>query len=215
MATATKQPKKPAGAPNSEGGQFDTVRKDADTLGPLAIPAPVRGTERMAATLAPSGGYGPYTVAKYKSMTGREGEAFSFEIHNGKRVIAHVHNDGNGGQTLVRYTGPEARDEFRAFVDEHWAFAPFDDFGDDTHDDHQVADVWAIEIDTRKTLRSQRGRKNLPIVTAADIERQPDGIIEYSVLTNAVGREHLLHSALKDQADGALYFDGDNWVPIP
>lgn len=203
----------PKGAPSSAGGQF-TSRQRADATASLN-PAP----STMAASLARGNGFGPYKLSGFKSMNGQEGPAWTAKIKRGGTTIATVHQDGQGGETFVRYASREAREEFAAFVATDYAFPPFPGISDRSCEDSDVLDLWATELETAKRLRASRSRGSLPVLTAVDYAHalEAGGLETYGLISRAVddieGARSLL--ARDGNHEGALYFDGESWVRFP
>jgi len=59
-----------------------------------------------------------------RSMPGREGEAYSFQLHIDGKAAATVLNEGNGGSTLIRFHGGHNCAESKRFYDYVKAQAP-------------------------------------------------------------------------------------------
>jgi hypothetical protein len=94
----------------------------------------------------------------------------------------------------------------------------FPDLSDAPYNPDAVIDEMFEEDDVRRDLRRARGRKTLPVMFREDVAAAEEGghLTSHRAVTRGVGAESQVAEMLRKSGDldGALYFDGDSWVPF-
>jgi len=103
-----------------KNGKATTVRVNNDKGSVTAtrkLPAP-SGVTKVAKP-RPAGTVGGYNIKAYKSVQGREGDAFTCKLYKDGKAILEVSNDGNGGSNRYYPTGGYSGDWKKAETEFH------------------------------------------------------------------------------------------------
>lgn len=203
-----------AGSPGA--GQFTAKAHTAPTAD-LVAPSTAR-TVRNGANLT-KGSFGGFSMTHVRTMRGSEGDAFSAYLTLDGQRVGEVIQDGDGGDTWCRWSSLDAQQRFGDLVATEWDYTR--DYGDGRRYDHSVDSVLEVlyeDATFRKQLANHRRVGKLPIMTSADVAlmEESNSIASYRLATGGVGSEESVHAELASagEADGALYWDGDAWVPF-
>lgn len=85
--------------------------------------------EREAAKIGHKADPGPYSLKSLKTFPGREGDGFDAKLVRDGKVVAHVHDDGNGGMIFFDWEDRNAgalEKVFDAFIETERAKIPAD-----------------------------------------------------------------------------------------
>lgn len=149
-----------------------------------------------------------YNLSGLKTLTGRETREFEVKIRRGKTVVAHAHNDGNGGQTFIQFINRDEDAAFTAWV-EGWTSKIESSYIEGSYDyeDHYAVDSLVEEAILLKELK-RRAKKQFLYVNGD--ENPAEG---FRILTNMTFEDPRLKEVLKDYTpDASLYWNGEGWV---
>lgn len=167
---------------------------------------------------------GPYTLKNVKGHETMDGYAFTASIYRDGKRIGYAQQDGRGGMTFTRFDTREDQIEFERYAREDWnvtrviaAYEPTVELVE--NDAEGFVDALLTEVEVAKRLASDRRKGNLPILIEDDADQsfaKDDLLTGWRSIANGadnvtVVRDHLVS---QNKSEGALYFDGTNWVPF-
>jgi hypothetical protein len=206
-----------------EDALFDELERRAVPAGARtpAEPVPAHAVRRGASL--GRGSFGGFGMSRIRKMQGREGEAFSANLTLNGKVVGEVIQDGRGGETWARFNSAEARAAFTDLVEKEWAFDQEYEFGGEKvkapHTSESVLDALYAETDTRRRLNRNHKAGKLSVLLSEDLDEvgRNDGISTFREVRGGVGSEASIAADLKrrGQLDGALYWNGGEWVRSP
>jgi len=149
-----------------------------------------------------------YSLSGLKTLTGRETREFEVKLKRGKTVVAHAHNDGNGGQTFIQFINRDEDAAFTAWV-EGWTSKMESSYSEGSwaYEDHYALDALVEEAIQLKDLK-RRAKTNLIFVNGD--ENPAEG---YRMLSNTTFNDPRIKEILKDYTpEASLYWNGEGWV---
>lgn len=152
-----------------------------------------------------------YSITGLKSMMGREGEAFSGKLRKGKRIVADILQDGNGGETRIYYATREDEAEFAEFVrlwdGMIWGVTEFSPEGFPFDSDEDVINFLANDLMLLKELK-RAAKTKLLFLKAGESPRDL-----YNIVTKLTYADPDLKAIIaKHFPDVALYWNDEGWV---
>lgn len=154
---------------------------------------------------------GEYNISGLKTLTGRETRVVEARLRRGKKVIADVYNDGNGGMTFARFNDRDEANAFNAWV-ESWTIRIESEYNPEGYEYAQdnVLDALVEEILLAKELKRKAKTKFL------FLEEGEDPMTEYHLLNSLTFENPRLPEFIAKYAPGAvLYWNNEGWVPVP
>lgn len=152
-----------------------------------------------------------YVVTGLKSMMGREGHAFTAKLRKGKRIVAHILQDGNGGETRIDYLSREDEAEFNEFVKLWegmvWGITDFSPEGFPFSTDEDVINYLANDLMLLKELTRASKTKFLFLKEG----ESPRDL--YNIVTKLTHEYPELKALIAARfPEVALYWNGQAWV---
>jgi hypothetical protein len=152
-----------------------------------------------------------YVITGLKTMMGREGEAFSGKLRKGKRIVADILQDGNGGETRLYFVTREDDAEFTEFVKLWegmiWGVTDFSPEGFPFRTDEDVVNLLAYDMMLLKELKRASKTK---LLFLKDGESPRD---LYNIVTKLTFEHSDLKAILAKQfPEVVLYWNNEGWV---
>lgn len=153
-----------------------------------------------------------YVITGLKTLQGREGTAYTAKVRKGKRVIADLLQDGNGGELRIYFASREDEAEFNEFVKlwdgMTWGITEFSPEGFPFKDAEDVLDFFVMDQILLKELKRASKTKFLFIKAG----ESPENL--HNIITKLTYDHPNLKEILANFPEVALYWNGEGWVEI-
>jgi hypothetical protein len=151
-----------------------------------------------------------YVTTGLKTMQGREGTAYTAKVRKGKRVVADLLQDGNGGELRYDFVTRDDAAEFNEFVKlwegMTWGITDFSPEGFPFRDAEDVLDFFVMDQILLKELKRASKTKFLFLKEG---ESPNDS---YNIVGGLTFDNPDLKAILAKVPEVVLYWNGEGWV---